>query len=329
VKPFLLLAIRAEDAAADNEYESFLAFTGLGEGDLRRVRLEQRPLGNIDLREWSGILLGGGPFNVSDPEESKSPVQRRAEADLSGLLDLVTGADFPFLGACYGIGTLGRHQGAVVDRQHGEPAGPVQVTLTRAGRQDPLLSELPATFDAFAGHKEAISALPRRAVLLASSPGCPVQAFRIGSHAYATQFHPELDAAGMCTRIDVYKHAGYFEPGQAGELKALAQQSSVTHPPAILRRFAQRYARNGSGWGEPEPEAQAAQHREEPQRGSAGSRDDERDGGDGGEHQERAGWLGLHHYRQAGRKQQEDPGPEPGSPLEEPVQARVLGGRLP
>ena len=30
VKPFLLLSIRAEDAAADNEYEAFLGFSGLG-----------------------------------------------------------------------------------------------------------------------------------------------------------------------------------------------------------------------------------------------------------------------------------------------------------
>ena len=245
MKPFLLLAIRAEDAAADNEYESFLAFAGLGERDLRRVRLEQRPLGDVDLREWSGILLGGGPFNSSDPEESKSAVQRRVEADLRGLLDRVVTADFPFLGACYGIAALGGHQGAVVDRRHAEPVGAVPVTLTREGRQDPLLRGLPATFDAFVGHKEAISALPRHAVLLAGSPACPVQAFRIGSHAYATQFHPELDAAGLCTRIDVYKHAGYFEPGQAAELKAMAHRSSVTHPPAILRRFAQRYARSG------------------------------------------------------------------------------------
>ena len=71
-----------------------------------------------------------------------------------------------------------------------------------------------------------------------------MQAFRIGSHVYATQFHPELDVAGLCTRIDVYKHAGYFEPEQAGELKAQARNSNVTHPPAILRRFAQRYARS-------------------------------------------------------------------------------------
>ena len=243
MKPFLLLAIRADDAAADNEYESFLACAGLHESDLRRHRLEQRPLGNVELRDWSGIFLGGGPFNASDPEGSKSPVQRRVEADLRGLFDRVVSADFPFLGACYAIGTLGGHQGAIVDRRYAEPIGAVPVTLTREGRRDPLLAGLPATFDAFVGHKEAISGLlPGHAVLLASSPGCPVQAFRVGSAVYATQFHPELDAASLCTRIEVYKHAGYFEPAQADELKAQAHRSNVTHPPAILRRFAQRYA---------------------------------------------------------------------------------------
>jgi GMP synthase (glutamine-hydrolysing) len=255
VKPFLLLAVRADDAAADNEYESFLACAGLREHDLRRHRLEQRPLGNVDLRDWSGIFLGGGPFNASDPEEQKSPVQRRVEADLRGLLAKVISADFPFLGACYGIGTLGSHQGAVVDRRYAEPIGAVPVTLTREGRRDPLLRGLPTTFDAFVGHKEAISRLPRHAVLLASSPACPVQAFRIGSRIYATQFHPELDAAGLCTRIDVYKHAGYFEPDQADELKAQARRSNVTHPPAILRRFVRRYGQSATARAHARPPA--------------------------------------------------------------------------
>jgi GMP synthase (glutamine-hydrolysing) len=245
VKPFLLLAIRAEDAAADNEYELFLGFSQLAERDLRRVRLEQRPLGQLDLRDWSGILLGGGPFNASDPEESKSAVQRRVEADLRGLLDQVITVDFPFLGACYGIGTLGSHQGAVVDRRYAEPVGPVEIALTPAGRADPLLRGLPDRFDAFVGHKEAISRLPHHAVLLASSAGCPVQAFRIGGHVYATQFHPELDVAGLCTRIEVYKHAGYFAPEQADQLKAQARRSHVVQPAAILRRFVQQYAQPG------------------------------------------------------------------------------------
>jgi GMP synthase (glutamine-hydrolysing) len=250
VKPFLLLATRAEDVAADNEYELFRTFAGLAERDLRRTRLEQRPLGGIELRDWSGIVLGGGPFNSSDPEELKSPVQRRVEADLRRLLDRVITEDFPFLGACYGIGTLGSHQGAVVDRRYAEPVGLAEITLTPEGRQDPLLGGLPDRFDAYVGHKEAISWLPCHAVLLASSAGCPVQAFRIGCHVYATQFHPELDAAGLCTRIDVYKHAGYFRPEQADELKAQAYRSHVVYPPAIVRRFVQHYAQPTSAEAE-------------------------------------------------------------------------------
>jgi GMP synthase (glutamine-hydrolysing) len=247
VRAFLLLSIRADDAAADNEYEAFGSLTELAEGELRRVRLEQRALGDVDLRDWSGIFLGGGPFNITDPQEVKSPVQRRVEEDLSRLLDGVVAADFPFLGACYGIGALGRHEGAVVARRSAEPVGPVRVTVTALGGQDPLLAGLPAEFDAFTGHKEAISELPGHAVLLATSAGCPVQAFRVGANVYATQFHPELDAVGVSTRVEVYKHAGYFHPSEADEIKALASRTEISHPPSILRNFAARYGAGARG----------------------------------------------------------------------------------
>lgn len=247
MKPFLLLGVRADDAPSDNEYASFLAFSGLDEAGLRRVRLEQRPLGQVDLRDWSGIMLGGGPFNYTDLDDRKSPVQRRVEADLDALLDRVVPADFPFLGACYGIGALGRHQGAVLDRRYSEPVSCVPVTLTPDGRQDPLFRGLPDTFSAFTGHKEAISVLPPHAVRLAENPACPVQAFRVGANVYATQFHAELDATGMCTRVDAYKHAGYFPPEEADEVKAMSRRSDVTHPPAILRQFVTRYARDTDG----------------------------------------------------------------------------------
>lgn len=243
MKPFLLLATRAEDAAADNEYQAFQTFAGLGETDLVRHRLERDPLGPIELADYSGILLGGGPFNSSDPEDAKSPVQLRVEADLRRLLDEVVSVDFPFLGACYGIGTLGAHQGAVIDRTYAEPVGAVRITLTPDGRADPLLAGLPDSFDAFVGHKEAVSVLPDHAVLLAGSATCPVQLFRVGRNVYATQFHPELDVDGLSTRVEVYKHAGYFPPEQAEEIKAMARASDVTHPPALLRAFVARYAR--------------------------------------------------------------------------------------
>jgi GMP synthase (glutamine-hydrolysing) len=241
MRPFLLLASRAEDEAADNEYAALLEFSGLDESLLVRHRLERKPLGAIDLDDWSGIMLGGGPFNASDPPEAKSPVQQRVEGELSELLDVVVARDFPFLGACYGIGTLGVHQGGVIDRTHAEPIGAVPVSLTADGLADPLLDGLPEEFHAFVGHKEACRVLPPTAVLLAGSRDCPVQMFRVKTNLYATQFHPELDVAGLITRVRVYRHAGYFPPEELDELIGRLSSAIVTEPPRILRNFVARY----------------------------------------------------------------------------------------
>ena len=243
MKPFLLLATRAEDLAADEEYAAFLRFGGLDEPHLVRHRLEQVPLGTVDLDDWSGLILGGSPFNTSDPQDSKSAVQVRVERELGGLLDEVVARDFPFLGACYGVGTLGVHQGGTIDGTYPEPVAPTDVVLTDEGRADPLLGVLPDSFEAFVGHKEAVTKLPGHAVHLASSAVCPVQAFRIGQNVYATQFHPELDVPGIQTRIEIYKHAGYFHPDTAAELKAAAARSNVVHPPALVSRFVELYGR--------------------------------------------------------------------------------------
>jgi GMP synthase (glutamine-hydrolysing) len=244
VKPFLMLGIRAEDVAADDEYAAILRCTGLDEGLVRRIRMEQTELGTVDLGKWSGIILGGGPFQASDPEDVKSATQRRVEAELAALLDEVVERDFPFLGACYGIGTLGRHQGAVVDRTYAEPIGGIRVKVTRAGQEDPLFQCSGSSFGAYAGHKEAISKLPAHALTLAYSEHCPVQAFRIGRQVYATQFHPELDLDGLATRIEVYKYAGYFKPEEANAVLAAARASGVTEVPNILERFVELFARN-------------------------------------------------------------------------------------
>ena len=67
MKPFLLLAIRAEDAAADNEYDSFLSLSGLGEVELRRIRMEQRALGPVDLTTGQGSSSAAGRSTPPTP----------------------------------------------------------------------------------------------------------------------------------------------------------------------------------------------------------------------------------------------------------------------
>ncbi|CAM5791622.1 glutamine amidotransferase [Cellulomonas persica] len=243
MKPFVLLASRAEDAAADDEYAQVLRFGGLDEGSLVRVRMEAGPMPELDLDAISGIVVGGSPFDASAPADRKSAVQVRVEREMAALLDRVVPRDLPFLGACYGVGTLGTHQGGVIDRTYAEPISAVRITLTPEGRRDPLLADVPDEFDAFVGHKEACRVLPPTATLLASSATCPVQMFRVRRNLYATQFHPELDVAGISARIRIYGGYGYYEPGEQEYVLAGVASADVWAPPRILAAFVDRYAR--------------------------------------------------------------------------------------
>jgi GMP synthase (glutamine-hydrolysing) len=241
VRPFLLLSSRAEDVAADDEYEAFLRVTGLTPAGLHRVRMEAAPLPAVELDDYAGIFVGGGPFNSSDAPLEKSTVQHRVERELGLLLDEVVARDFPFFGACYGVGTLGVHQGGVIDRTYAEPISAVRVRLTEEGAADPVLAGMAPEFDAFVGHKEACSVLPPTGVLLASSDACPVQMFRVKRNLYATQFHPELDLPGLLTRVRIYQHAGYFAPAELDAVVESLRPAVVTEPGRMLANFVARY----------------------------------------------------------------------------------------
>ena len=241
MKPFLLISTRPEDAAADGEYAQFRRYGGLGIGDLVRHRLEAEPLPRLRLEDYSGIIVGGSPFTGSVPPQYKSDTQVRVEAEIDRLLDRVVAEDYPFLGACYGVGTLGRHQGGVIDFTYSEPIGPITVTVTDDGAHDRLLRGMPAAFQAYVGHKEACSALPAGAVLLATSSACPVQMFRIKENLYGTQFHPELDYEGICERIDIYREAGYFPPDEADDVKVRCQGADVSASHQVIRNFVEAY----------------------------------------------------------------------------------------
>lgn len=241
MKPFLLIQSRPEDETSDDEYRAFLKYCELDESQLKRWRIERDPLPSISFEEWSGILVGGGPFNSSDSEEKKSSTQKRVEKEMNQLLDRVIKKDFPFLGACYGVGLIGTHQGGVISSVYSEPVAPLEITLEA---DDPLFKDMPKTFMAFAGHKEACEVLPPSATLLASSNGCPVHMFKVKQHVYATQFHPELDSDGLETRIRIYKHHGYFKPEEMNALISAGHSVTVTEPMKILKNFITRYQRS-------------------------------------------------------------------------------------
>ncbi|MFD4421839.1 glutamine amidotransferase [Agromyces sp. NPDC058484] len=238
MKPFLFLSARPEVDAVGPEYESVRRAMGVDAGRLELLRLDAESLDDVRL-DVAGVVVGGSPYNVTTPDAHKHPVQRRVEADLARLAESALERDLPLLFTCYGIGVLTRVLGGTVGTLHGEQASAVEITLTPDGLADPLTGVLPERFDALVGHKEATERLPRGAVLLASSGGCPVQVYRVGRRVYATQFHPEVSADDFVARARVYRHHGYFP---ASELRAVSERlaaASVTEPQRMLRRFAE------------------------------------------------------------------------------------------
>jgi GMP synthase (glutamine-hydrolysing) len=226
MKPFLLLATRDHDKAALDEYESVLKHTGLAREDLVHQRVESGPLPEIS-------------------DGNKSDLQLRVEADIRSLVDQIVDEDVPFLGLCYGIGTVTVHIGGTVDRTYGEGLSAPEITLTEAAASDPILAGVPQTFRAFVGHKEACNGTPPGVTLLATGVACPVQMYRVGDNVYVTQFHPELDVNDLEKRMRIYAHAGYFHPDDFDHLLQMAHESGVDgHQHLLMRNFVLRYARD-------------------------------------------------------------------------------------
>ncbi len=243
MKRFLILQLRPETDASDAEYASILDKMGLIPDQTHRFRLDRENLPEgLDVTDYAGVIVGGGPGCVSDDPVTKSAVDARVEAAIMGLMPQITAQDHPFMGCCYGLGILAAHLGGEVSKdQFGEPVGPSTCRLTEDGMQDPLTSGLEPNFDAFVGHKEAVQSLPEGCVHLLASDPCPFQMIRWGQNVYATQFHPEADARDFEERINIYKHHGYFPPEDAQRLIDICHAADVTQPREILRRFAQRY----------------------------------------------------------------------------------------
>jgi len=241
MKPFLVLQLRPEDAAADGEFRAILAKSGLSEDDVVRVRCEtDAPFGTLD--SYSGVIVGGGPGCVSDDPATRNPVEARAEARVFDIMPEVTARDFPFLGCCYGIGILGKALGGRVDKsRYSEPVGPAWGKLTEDGRKDALLCDHPDEFALLVGHKEALQALPDGAVHLIEGDVAPFQMIRYGENVYATQFHPESDGEVFADRIKVYGSHGYFKPEETERIIRDSRAADATHQCAVLKRFAERY----------------------------------------------------------------------------------------
>jgi len=138
------------------------------------------------LSGYGGVLVLGGGMGAA--EDARAPWLPQLRA----LLRDAVAAELPTLGVCLGAQLLAlAHGGQVAPNPAGPEFGAQLIAKRAASANDPLFGSLPITPDVIQWHFDAIVALPPGALQLASSPGCDVQAFRLGRVAWGIQFHIE------------------------------------------------------------------------------------------------------------------------------------------
>ncbi|MDQ1112652.1 GMP synthase-like glutamine amidotransferase [Microbacterium testaceum] len=190
----LYVCVRPQREAAVAEWASFRDGLGVRDDDLVHHDLVREPL-PADLDRYAAIVVGGSPFNVTDP--GKTDEQRRLERDLERLAGAAIEGRTNALFTCFGIGVVTRLLGGRVSLLHPEGTGPTDIVLTEAGRDDELFGILNPRFEALTAHKEGTAIVPPGATLLAENDACPVQAYRAGSGLWAHAVPPRAHDRGV------------------------------------------------------------------------------------------------------------------------------------
>ena len=141
-----------------------------------------------DLDDYDALWVMGGPMNVWDAAAHPWLVAEKA------VIREAVQRDLPMLGVCLGHQLLADALGGKVELMAAPEVGIDSVEINPVGREDPLFVGLDRVVRCLQWHSSEVTQLPADAVTLASSPACPVQAFRVGEHAYGVQYHVELTA---------------------------------------------------------------------------------------------------------------------------------------
>ncbi|MFD0369815.1 type 1 glutamine amidotransferase [Streptomyces sp. NPDC127114] len=181
-----VLVVQHEDGAGPGLVGERLRAAGLDVRVVHPWRSEALP---ASLDGWAGLLVLGGSVNCEDDTAAPWLPQVRSlvRAAVEG------GTRVPVLGICLGAQIMAHALGGrVVRRSQGPELGAVPLRRLPAADGDPVLGGVPEGAPAAQWHWDEIGELPPGAVPLLTGDDCAYQAFRVGSHAWGVQFHPEV-----------------------------------------------------------------------------------------------------------------------------------------
>lgn len=177
---------------------------------------------------YDRIIITGSPAMVTE----RAPW---SEALVPWLKQAAT-ARIPMLGVCYGHQLIAHAFGGSVDwHPHGREIGTVHIERLETAIDDPLLGNLPTRFPAHVSHAQSVITLPPEAIVLARNDFEPHHAYRIGTHIWGLQFHPEFDCDIMRGYLILMAERLATDPTSMRKL--LADVKPATAAESVLLRF--------------------------------------------------------------------------------------------
>ncbi|WP_289054642.1 glutamine amidotransferase-related protein [Carboxylicivirga marina] len=144
------------------------------------------------------LLIMGGPQSPSTTSDECSYFNSEAEQQL---IRLAVENNKLVLGVCLGSQLISNAMGGTTIASPNKEIGLFPVTLTEAGKNDPLFADFPETFACGHWHGD-MPGLTDEAVIIAQSTACPRQIIRFAPNVYAFQCHFEFNPSTISAMIE-------------------------------------------------------------------------------------------------------------------------------
>jgi len=229
------MQIRDQERVREEEYASFLAYSGLSQDQLDILNVFDIPDFGPEVLEGYDALFVGGASEASVLEPEHYPFVLPG----IGLLQHCVTHDIPVFASCFGfqlaVLALG---GEIVRDKDGYEMGSPPISLTEAAKTDTIFCDMPDKFPAVSVHMERAPELPGSCELLAYTEACP-HSFKVKDKPFwAFQFHPELDRSTLVERLTIYKEKYTDGDGQLD--KVLAETVETPDSNQLVRKFVER-----------------------------------------------------------------------------------------